>query len=246
MDEKLARLARDLEQAAGSNLLSVILYGSAASGEFHSKHSDLNLLCLFERLDAETLERINPVTRRWAGKGHAPPLVFQASQLAAAADVFAIELMDIKASHKVLHGSDLVASIEVPLTFHHLQVERELRQNLIRLRQHYLASRGSGKDLLALMSASISSFAVLFRHAAIALGAPVSELAQPLRKRDAIERLATLLGFETRPFHTLLDMREGKIQAGDVDADALFREYLAAIGSVVSEVDRRLEDRDKK
>ena len=245
MDEKLLQLARDLEQAAGSNLLSVILYGSAASGEFHAKHSDWNLLCLFDRLDAETLKRINPVTRRWAGKGHAPPLVFEASQLAEAADVFAIELMDIKASHKVLHGSDLVASIDVPLTFHHLQVERELRQKLVGLRQHYLASRGSGKDLLALMSASISSFTVLFRHAAIALGAPVSELAQPLRKRDAVQALAAIFRFETKPFHTLLDLREGNIQAGDVDPDALFGDYLSALGNVVSEVDRRLQDRHK-
>lgn len=245
MDEKLAQLARDLEQAAGRNLLSVILYGSAASGEFHTKHSDLNLLCLFERLDAETLKLINPVTRRWAGKGHAPPLVFEAARLAEAADVFAIELMDIKASHKVLHGSDPVASIEVPMTLHHLQVERELRQNLVRLRQHYLSSDGGRKDLLGLMAASVSSFTVLFRHAAIALGAPVSELAEPFRKREAVDRLAASIGFGARPFHTVLDLREGKVRPEDVDADALFAEYLTAIGKVVSEVDQRLENRDE-
>jgi hypothetical protein len=241
MDDKLAQLARDLEQAAGSNLLSVILYGSAASGEFHAEHSDLNLLCLFERLDAEILTRINPVTRRWARKGQTPPLVFQASRLAEAADIFAIELMDIKASHKVLHGSDLVASIEVPMTLHHLQVERELRQNLVRLRQHYLASDGGGKALLGLMTASVSSFAVLFRHAAIALGAPVSDLEQPLRKREAADRLAAMLGFEARPIHTVLDLREGEKSAREVDAQSLFAEYLTAVTFVVNETGRRLE-----
>src|SRR5579859_5777315 len=246
MDEKLAQLASDLEQAAGPNLLSVVLYGSAASGEFHTQHSDLNLLCLFERLDAETLKRINPLTRRWARKGHAPPLVFQASRLAEAADVFAIELMDIKASHKVLHGSDLVAGIEVPMTLHHLQVERELRHNLVRLRQHYLASDGGRKAILALMTASVSSFAVLFRHSAIALGAPLSELAQPLRKREAVDRWAAMTGLEARPFHTLLDLREGKVRAGDLDAEALFADYLAALTAAASEVDRRLEGRTRQ
>jgi len=243
MDDKLAQLARDLEAAAGPNLLSVILYGSAASGEFHERHSDLNLLCLFEHLDAETLQRINPITRRWARKGHTPPLVFQASRLAEAADVFAIELLDIKASHKVLHGSDLIAAIEVPMTLHHLQVERELRQNLVRLRQHYLASDGGRKALLALVTASVSSFAVLFRHAAIALGAPVFELEQPLRKREAIDRLASMLGFEARPFHVVLDVREGRARAGDLDAQSLFAEYLTAVTFVVNETGRRLEGR---
>jgi predicted nucleotidyltransferase len=245
MDEKLAQLATDLEQTAGPNLLSVVLYGSAASGEFHTQHSDLNLLCLFERLDAETLKRINPLTRRWARKGHAPPLVFEASRLAEAADLFAIELMDIKASHKVLYGSDLVATIEVPMTLHHLQVERELRQNLVRLRQHYLASDGGRKALLGLMTASISSFAVLFRHAAIALGAPSSELAQPLRKRAAVDRLAAVIGFEARPFHTIFDIREKKIAMREADPENLFRDYLEAITQVVHEVDRRLEERSR-
>lgn len=241
MDEKIAQLASALAQAAGSNLLSVILYGSAVSGEFHVGHSDLNLLCLFERLDAETLKRIHPVTRRWARKGHTPPLVFQASRLAEAADVFAIELMDIKASHKVLHGSDLVSAIEVPMTLHHLQVERELRQNLIRLRQHYLASDGGRKASLGLMTASVSSFTVLFRHAAIALGDSVSELEQPLRKREAIDRLASMLGFEARPFHLVLDVREDRKSARELDAQSLFAEYLTAVTFVVNEIGRRLE-----
>jgi len=243
MDARFSEFVGDLARAAGSNLLSVILYGSAASGEFHARHSDLNLLCLFDRLDAETLVRINPVTQRWARKGHPPPLVFTASQLARAADVFAIELLDIQASHKVLHGADLVADLEVPMALHHLEVERELRQNLVRLRERYLASDGSRKAVLGLMTASVSSFTVLLRHAVIALE-PGGE-APPVRKRDSIDRAAALIGFEARPFHTLLDLREGKTLPREVDVDVLFRDYLAAITEVVNQVDLRLEERSK-
>lgn len=243
MDEQLTKLVQDLTRLAGSNLLSVILYGSAATGEFHAKHSDLNLLCLFEKLDGDTLARLNPTTRRWVRKGHPPPLVFAASQLARAADVFAIELLDIKASHKVLHGADLVAEIDVPLALHHLQVERELRQALIRLREHYLASDGDAKSVLRLVTASVSTFATLFRHAAVAVGDPVEDLRKPARKRESIDRLATLLNFSARPFHAALDLREGKIDAGKVDAGALFGEYLSAVSLVVNEIDLRLAAR---
>lgn len=250
-DEAVAEFVKRLAEAAGSNLLSVNLYGSSATGEFHAKHSDVNLLCLFERLDAETLARINPVTQKWARKGHPAPLVFAADELARAADVFAIELVDIKASHRVLYGSDLLASIDVPMALHHLEVERELRQALVRLREHYLAGDGSRKTVLGLMTASISSVAVLFRHAAIALEVPgesaaLSEMMkQPLRKREAVDRLASMLDFDARPFHAVLDMREGKAAPRDVDAGDLFRQYLAAITQVVHEVDRRLEERSR-
>jgi hypothetical protein len=243
MDEQLTELVRDLTEAAGPNLLAVILYGSAATGEFHAKHSDLNLLCLFDKLDADTLARLNPTTRKWVRKGHPPPLVFAASQLARAADVFAIELLDIKARHKVLQGADLLAGIDVPLALHHLQVERELRQALVRLREHYLAGDGDTKAVLGLMTASVSTFATLFRHATVALGAPVADLQKLLRKRDSIDHLAAMLGFSAVPFHTALDLREGKIDAGKVDAGVLFGEYLAAVSMVVNEIDRRLADR---
>lgn len=243
MNEQLTQLVRDLTQAAGPNLLAVILYGSAATGEFHAKHSDLNLLCLFEKLDADALSIVSPVTRKWVRKGHPPPLVFAVSQLARAADVFAIELLDIKANHKVLAGADLVAQIEVPLVQHHLQVERELRQALIRLREHYLACDGDAKSLLGLITASVSTFATLFRHAAVALGDPVDDLKRPARKRESIDRLADLLNFSARPFHTALDLREGKIDAGKLDAGGLFGEYVSAVSLVVNEIDLRLAER---
>ena len=35
-----------LRAASGENLLSVILYGSAADGEFHPDFSNVNLLCV--------------------------------------------------------------------------------------------------------------------------------------------------------------------------------------------------------
>jgi len=243
VNEAAAEFIKQLAEAEGPNLRSVVLYGSAVSGEFHARHSDFNLLCLFDHLDAATLERIGPATRRWTRKAGAAPLVFSAAELARAADVFAVELVDIKANHQVLHGEDLVASLDVPLTLYHLQVERELRQNLVRLRSQYLAGDGRPRTLLSLMTASVSSFAALFRHAAVALGEAPGEHQKPLKKREAIDRLATLLDFDGKPFHTVLDVREGKVAARKLDAAALFHGYLAAVTRVVDEVDRRLEQR---
>ena len=43
--EKLtSEFVEKIRAAAGDNLLSVVLYGSAADGEFHPEYSDLNLL----------------------------------------------------------------------------------------------------------------------------------------------------------------------------------------------------------
>jgi len=57
------------------------------------------------------------------------------------ADVFAIELLDMKQHRRMLLGEDFFDSVDVPMTLHRLQVERGLRTGVIRLRQAFLRSR---------------------------------------------------------------------------------------------------------
>jgi predicted nucleotidyltransferase len=237
MEKQLNELVEKLKGAAGANLKSVVLYGSAVSGEFHPKHSDLNVLCVVEKSDAGELARLNPVSVRWVRKGHPPPLVFTLEALQRSADVFAIELLDIKASRRVLFGEDVLGALEVPMSLHRVEVERELRVNLLRLRQAYLAAPAKPKRVLQLMTASVSTFLALFRHALIALGEQA-----PQQKRDALDRLATLLGFNAAAFHAILDVREGRRRERDVDPEAVFRDYLEGVTRVTNEVDRRIEE----
>ena len=237
MEKELSELVEKLKQAAGANLRSVVLYGSAASGEFQPKHSDLNVLCVLGRLDAAELAKLNSATSWWARKGHPAPLVFTLEELRRSADVFAIELLDIKTSHRMLHGEDVFSGLEVPMNLHRHQVERELHTNLIRLRQAFLAAPGDTKALGRLMNESVSTFVALFRHALIVLGER-----PPQGKRAAVDALARLLGFEAGGFHAVLDTREGK--RGSQDVREVFASYLAAVTRVAEEVDRRLAAQD--
>lgn len=234
MDKELGELVEKLTAAGGDNLKSAVLYGSAARGEFHPKHSDLNVLCVLERLDASVLEKLGPAAAWWARRGHPAPLLFTRESLGRAADVFAIELLDIQAGHRVLFGEDVFTTMEVPMDLHRLQVERELRINLIRLRQHFLTEQFSSKAVLKLMTDSVSSFVTLFRHVLLALGEP-----PPASNRDIVNRLAELLAFDTTSFQAVFDVREGKPSGKYVNVAATFRGYLESITRVTDEVDRR-------
>ena len=240
VEKVLKELVAKLREFVGLNLKSVVLYGSAAAGEFHPKHSDLNVLCLLDRIDQAELQKLNPVVTWWIRKGHPAPLFLTLKELATSADVFAIEFLDIKSRNRVLHGEDVFAALDVPLDQHRLQVEHDLRVNLLRLRQGSLEAVRDPRALLRLMTKSISSFAALFRHALIALGEP-----PPQGNRQAVDRLAGLLGFDAAPFHTVFDVREGKRRERDVDAAATFAAYLKGVARVTDEVDRRLARGEK-
>lgn len=241
MERDLAQLVDKLSAAAGPKLKSVVLYGSAASGEHLPKHSDLNVLAVLERLGAAELDALHPVATWWAGKGNPPPLLLTRGELRRSADVFAIELVDICAHRRILQGEDIFAGFTVPMQLHREQVERELRGKLLALRQTYLLASRRGDARLKLMTASVSTFATLFRHVLLALessGGNAGAKAAPRTKREAISSLAALFGFDARPFGDILDVREGKRAAKDLDTST-FSQYLAAIERAMDEVDKR-------
>ena len=234
-EQNLTDLVTRLKNAAESNLLSVILYGSAATEEFHPGHSDLNVLCLMQRLGRDDLRNLHAASAWWAKQGHPAPLFFTLNELHHSADIFAIELLDIKAAHRVLYGEEVMASLHIPMDLHRLHVERELRNNVLRLRQHYVRHPADSRKTLELMTSSISTFAALFRHALIALGEE-----PPRGKRSAMDRLGSVLGFDPSPFHTIFEIREGHKRERDVDVQATFEAYLDRVVKVADEMDRRL------
>ncbi len=102
IDEFVVRI----RQAAGENLQSVILYGSAASGEFHPEFSNVNLLCVVREASYATLRAVAPVVEWWTRQKRHAPLVLTGEEMERSADVFSIELLDMQQRHRVLFGAD--------------------------------------------------------------------------------------------------------------------------------------------
>jgi len=55
-ETKLTELVNRLKEFAGANLECVILFGSAARGDFREGHSDLNVVCILHSLSVEELD----------------------------------------------------------------------------------------------------------------------------------------------------------------------------------------------
>jgi hypothetical protein len=236
MDALLTELTSRLKAAAGQNLQAVVLYGSGVTGEFQAGRSDLNVLCLVASTGSDELEELHGPAEWWARKGHPTPRVFTLDELHRSADIFSIELLDMKYQHRMLYGEDFFQNFEVPMGLHRLQVERELRIGWLRLREAVLLAPHRKKAHLAIMLASISSFCALFRHALIAMGH-----AMPPNKREAVEGMAKAAGGDASAFLTILDLKEGKRQQRGMDIEATLHGYLEFVQVATNEVDRTFE-----
>lgn len=235
-EKQISDFVARLQQTAGDNLESVVLYGSAVSGEYDPDYSNINLLVVLKDTALPKLLALTPAIEAWTRQKRHAPLLVTREELETSADVFAIELLDMQRQHRVLFGIDVVAPLQIPMHLHRAQLEYELREKLILLRQRLLTESADEKRTWNLILRSVPAFTTLFRHAIIAQGLPV-----PATKRESVKTLAASLGFDGSPFEHLLDIREHRADPRQFRVQDIAARYLAAVEQVTSAVDKMLD-----
>jgi predicted nucleotidyltransferase len=235
-EKLISEFVERVRAAAGTNLKSVILYGSAAGGEYLAEHSDVNLMFVMGETSFAAIAGLAPVVEWWGKQKHHPPLLMTAEELKRGADVFSIEFLDMKENHRVLWGEDLLAGLEIPMKLHRAQVEYELREKTILLRQRLLVVAKDEGGKWELLLRSLPAFGTLARHALLALGETASA-----SKREAVQRLAAKAGFDAGAFAQLSDVRHGKIERKSLNVDDVFARYLKGVEGITAAVDEMLD-----
>jgi predicted nucleotidyltransferase len=235
-EKQISDFVERLKQAAGDNLESVVLYGSAVTGDYDPDYSNVNLVAILKDTSLAKLLAIAPIVGSWVDQKRHAPLIITRDELERSADVFAIELMDIKQRHRVLWGPDPIAQLSIPMHLHRAQLEYELREKLILLRQRLVLVAHDEKRSWELLLRSLPTFTTLFRHALIAQGS-----SPPSTRRESVKALAGGLGFDASPFEHLLDIREHRADQKKFRVQELAARYLAAVEQVTGAVDRMLD-----
>jgi predicted nucleotidyltransferase len=234
MKHQFASFVDDLRSSHGDNLAAVILYGSAAAGDFVSEHSDYNILIALNKIAPADLRNAQPTIREWTKLGHPVPVYFTVSEIKNSADVFPIEFSQMEVARKVLYGTDVLADVEFSDENLRHQTEFELRSKLILLRRHYIPASTSVDGLKGLMANSLSSFAALFRAVLLLKG-----VEPPITKREVVALTAATLGIDGAPFEKIFNIRGNNFaeKLDETGANTLFGEYMEQIEKVIDAVD---------
>jgi hypothetical protein len=229
LDKLVGRLVKDF----GDELVSIVLYGSAAVGDHQGRFSDLNILCVLRGIGVRQLAQAEEVFHWWRKQGNPSPLLLSLDELHSSTDCFPIEFQDIRERHRILHGDDVVAGLEVGTVFYRAQVEHELRSKLLRLRQKAGGVLSDEGLLLRLMAESVSTFCILLRHTLLLSGHPCG-----FAKREIITNAEAAFGIDPQPFTTLIDLRDEQGKPRGLQPRLLLESYLEQIGKAVAAVDR--------
>lgn len=235
MTNEFSNFIDDLKKTHGKNLVSVILYGSAATGDFVLKASDYNLLVALREIRPKDLRDAHACMREWNRLGHPVPVYFTVAELKDAGDVFPIEFHQMEHARKVLYGEDVLADVKITDAFLRHQTEYELRSKLLQLRRLYIPASVSAEKLGGLMADSLVSFVSLFRAVLILYG-----VESPLSKEGIIDATVKHLSVNREPFEKIMAIRKNEASnpLNEVSANQLFSSYMEEIERVIDAVDK--------
>jgi predicted nucleotidyltransferase len=233
MEKLLSHLVERLQKAHGEKLVSVVLYGSAAAGDYQPEFSGIDVLCVFTGIAPRELAASEEVCRWWKERAKSTLLLIEEREVTESANCFAVEFTDIQRWHRLLYGKDVVSSLAIGRESYRAQIEHDLRANLLRLRRKAAGMMAHPDLLRRLLLDSVSTFCVLFRHALMLRGVEA-----PARKREVIALARAHLQIDLAAFDKLIDVREGRIQARSLDPDALLGPYLDGIRETIARMER--------
>jgi predicted nucleotidyltransferase len=203
--QRAVEFAGRLREAFGERLISVVLYGSAARGDYREGVSNINLLVVVRDAGAATLRLGSALAREWAEAGNPPPLILGEEEWRGSADVFAIEYSDMRDANVVLYGGDPFDGITIEWSDLRLQCEHELKAKQIQLREHYILSADRPEEIGLLLKKSFPTFLTLFRTALRLAGEAV-----PRPPQEVVDAAARTIGFDAAPFQEVIRARHSE------------------------------------
>ena len=213
----------------GADLVSIILYGSAAGGDFNPEKSDINLLIVLTSMDLELIAKSAAIQAGDARRRFSRPLFMDQDYIAHSCDSYPMEFLEMKGCHRVLYGEDVLLSI-APETEHlRLQVERELKGKWLHLLQEFAFVRKDKKQFLRLIDLSLKAFLPVFRALLKLKGATI-----PSNRKDVFKDIESAYAVTGRPFQNIA---EACSSYKGSDLEPRFIAYANAIKKIIGTIE---------
>ncbi len=195
----------DYREIYGDGLKSIVLYGSAAGGDYRPGKSDLNFLIVLSEEAIDHLDRALETVSRWRKKGVATPLFMTNPYIASSLDSYPLEFLNMQKGHLLAYGEDVLKDISFESSHLRLQCEREIKGKLLLLRERFMETEGKTRRVQELIGKSITAFVSIFRGLLYLKGAAI-----PSSRREIVEALAREFPVEAGVFMRCLDIKEEK------------------------------------
>jgi len=225
----LEEFVGELKEIYPDELLSLTLYGSAVSGEFIDKHSNLNLLVVLKHTDLDIIKKSSKLIHKFKIIN---ALFLSEDYIVNSIDIFPIEFLDMQENYCVLYGKDVLRDIQVDNRNLRFQCEQELKVKLLKLRQSYLLLNNK-PALRSLLLASFTSVVHILRNVLRIKGLKPSYL-----KYEVLKELASEFKIDIHVWERILSAKNKKVRLSASEVEQLFVSFVKELELIVAIVDK--------
>ena len=224
----LARLHKDL----GDELLSLCVVGSAVTGDFHPRYSDINTVLVVRQRSHRLLQLLAGYGKSMGKRKLRAPLLMTPEYIQQSLDVFGAELLEFQLNHAMVYGPDPFVELSFCKQDIRLQCERQFKAALIKLRQGYISALGKPKAVGRLLLDCAAELAVLLRA--------LLWLTDTDRPREALPTLAAAaekFEFDPAKVALLMKHRQHRTRPDAAVVNGLFEDIYQVIDHLGRTVD---------
>jgi hypothetical protein len=226
-------LTQDYLNVFGKELVSLVLYGSAAGGYYIRGKSDINLLVVLTPAGLDKFTDVLDTVKSWKKCNVAIPLIMTRNFIESSLDSYPIEFLGMKNSHILFYGEDILEGLNVNPDDLRLQIEREMRGKLLLLREGYLEAQGKPRHLRSLISRSLTAFMSIFNALLYFKQGKMQQ-----GRHDIIKEMRKAFTIDASVFMFCADIKEGKDKFSGTEVVDIYRKYLQEINNICQIVDQ--------
>lgn len=147
----LSEFLKAAQAAYSSDLVSVVLYGSAAEGRM-GPASDVNLLLVVRAHSAEAGAKLREPFLAAEAAIRLRAMFVLESELASVAELFGQKFADIRRRHRVIFGEDPISGIMIPRPAQVFRLRQVLMNLSLRLREGSIARSGRAPQAMRILA----------------------------------------------------------------------------------------------
>ncbi|MCK4338631.1 MAG: hypothetical protein KAW87_01400 [Candidatus Cloacimonetes bacterium] len=226
-------IAEKYKAVFGELLISIHIYGSAATKDFNPKYSDINVAILLEDLNLKNLISAKGTIKHLRKKHVSAPLFLSKQYIESSLDTFPIEFLNIKSTHTTIFGEDYFEELKIDNEHLRLQAERELKGKLLILRLAFLENIGNLKVIKNLIFTSLSSFIPVMKAIIVLKNEEI-----PQSIIDIINKTSDILEVDFTIFRRAYDIKNKKIKLKSNELIDFYEMYVQAVDQLSEIVDK--------
>jgi len=223
---------RSIKKQKDLKLEAILVYGSAARGEFLEGYSNINVLVVLEQITQPVLQRWSGIHKQWAREKIIAPLFLTHTDLQQSSDVFPLEYLDIKECHVLLEGRDPFPELHVNQAHLFVQCRQEIHANLLRVRQCYVEGWGRVEAIQTVLPLSLTALLPCLRGLYRLLNRPSN-----IKSPEILDELKATLDVDPSVFFEVWHLKRGLSTPGKHELPKLLERYIEGLGQLVDKIE---------